>query len=162
MSLVKAAFFDRDGTLIEEVPYLSDVKKIKIIPESMELCRKLQTEGYKLFIVTNQSGIARKFFPESFVQNTHKLLEKLFAEHKVYIEKYYYCPHHPDDNCECRKPKPGMLVKASKEYNIDLSKSLMFGDKEIDVKAGEAVNCKSFYIQNILEQKLDLFKERLL
>jgi len=160
MNKTKAAFFDRDGTLIEDMNYLSDLDQIKILPGIIELCLFLQKIGYKLFVVTNQSGVARGFFDENFVIKTHEYLKNFFMEKNVFFEKFYYCPHHPEKAiankylkvCYCRKPNPGMLYSAAKEFDLDLSQSLIFGDKEKDIKAGEAVGCKSFYIQNVLEQ----------
>ncbi|MBD3273453.1 HAD-IIIA family hydrolase [Candidatus Dependentiae bacterium] len=164
---IKAAFFDRDGTLIEDENYLDDINKIRIIPESLNICKVLQKKGYKLFVVSNQSGIARGFFDQEFVIKTHGYLKKLFLKKNVYFEKFYFCPHHPTRaikkelliNCDCRKPKPGLLYKAAKDFNIDLKKSLMFGDKLSDIDAGIAAGCKSFYIQDFLNNKLDLKKE---
>ena len=155
---IKAAFFDRDGTLIKDVDYLSSLEQIEIIPKALQLCLCLQKLGYKLFVVTNQSGVARGFFDESFVQKTHLYLQKILEQRGIFIQKFYYCPHHPTkakldkylQNCECRKPKPGMLLQAAQEFDVDLSKSLMFGDKLIDIQVGNAVGCRSFYIQDIL------------
>ncbi|MFH1461981.1 MAG: HAD family hydrolase [bacterium] len=156
----KAAFFDRDGTLIEHVDYLDSIENIKIIPESIHLCKYLQSQGYKLFIVTNQSGIGRGLFSVITLLEIHNYLHGVFAQCGVFFEKYYFCPHHPTEavnkeylvDCNCRKPGPGMLLRAAKEFNIDLKKSLMFGDKIIDIKAGQAAGCKSFYIQDFLNK----------
>lgn len=154
----KAAFFDRDGTLIDHVEYLSSLDQIKIIPGVFDFCRQFIDAGYLLFVISNQSGVARGFFDEAFVETTHKHLSKIFDDHGVHIEQFYFCPHHPDfsDNCpggicECRKPEPGMILQAAKDHNIDLSQSFMFGDKKIDVEAGQAAGCKSFDIVEILE-----------
>ena len=155
---IKAAFFDRDGTLIEDVNYLDSIDKIKIIPEAIKLCRYLQDNGYKLFIVTNQSGIARGFFDKEFVIKTHDYLKNIFEKENIFFEKFYFCPHHPTEavkkelliDCNCRKPGPGMFLQAAKDFNIDLKESLMFGDKISDIKAGQAAGCKSFYIQDFL------------
>jgi len=149
----KAAFFDRDGTIIKDVNYLSDIGQVELIFEVVDLCLDLQKKDYILFVVTNQSGIGRGFFDEKFVQKTHKHLCKIFSDLGVNFKKFYYCPHHPDDNCNCRKPKPGMLIQAACEFEIDLKKSLMFGDKDLDFHAGQAAGCKSFYIQNVLKNK---------
>ena len=154
MKKIKAAFFDRDGTLIEDVSYLSRLDQIKLIPESIELCRNLQASGYTLFVVTNQSGIARGYFDEAFVQKTHQHLHKILYNEGITITGWYYCPHHPEyailehykKNCSCRKPEPGMLLQASADFNVDLTQSLMFGDKEGDLHAGIAAGCKSFDI----------------
>jgi D-glycero-D-manno-heptose 1,7-bisphosphate phosphatase len=146
---IKAAFFDRDGTLIEDVGYLSDINQISIIPQAIKFCLEYQTLGYDLFIVTNQSGIARGYFSEGDLQIINDHVVKLFEAERVFFRACYYCPHHPTEaviecykkKCNCRKPKPGMLLKAAEEYNIDLSKSLMFGDKQRDIDAGAAVGC---------------------
>lgn len=156
MNKNKAAFFDRDGTLIDDVNYLSSLDQITLLPGVIDLCRLLQSKGYKLFVVTNQSGIARGFFDENFVHKTHEYLADIFEKEGILFEKFYYCPHHPvhaieekyKQKCECRKPKPGMLLQAAQEFGIDLSQSLMFGDKELDIQAGVAAGCRSFYIQD--------------
>ncbi len=147
----KAAFFDRDGTLIKDVSYLSDIKKIEILPGVIDFCLGLQEKGYLLFVVTNQSGVARGYFDEDFVRKTHDYLTKLFLSYGVLFEKFYYCPH-LDQNCSCRKPEPGMLFNAAREFEIDLSRSLMFGDKPSDIQAGLAAGCRSFKIQDILKK----------
>jgi D-glycero-D-manno-heptose 1,7-bisphosphate phosphatase len=153
MKKIKAAFFDRDGTIIKDVSYLSNIFQVEIIPGVIEFCLDLQKQGYTLFVVTNQSGVARGFFTESFVTETHKYINKLFEEKGVFFKKWYLCPHHPEFggkiDCDCRKPKPGMLLTAAKEHNIDLTKSLMIGDALRDQQAGEAAGCKSIYIQDV-------------
>ena len=146
MSKRKAAFFDRDGTLIKDVNYISKISEIELLPGVIDFCLLLKKKGYLLFVVTNQSGIARGYFDEDFVQKTHKVLEKIFADRGVFFSDFYYCPHHPDDKCLCRKPLPGLILRAAKEHDINLSQSLMFGDKESDIQAGKCAGCKSFYI----------------
>ena len=145
--MIKAAFFDRDGTIIKDKHYLSDISQVEILPGAIKLCLALQKKGYKLFVVTNQSGVARGFFDEAFVKKTHIYLAQLFAQHGVLFSDFYYCPHHPNFTglCDCRKPLSGMLLRAAQEHGIDLKKSLMFGDKSSDIKAGQAAGCKSFY-----------------
>ncbi len=144
MSSRKAAFFDRDGTLIHDVNYLSRLDDVRVLPAAPELLLNLQQQGYLLFVVTNQSGIARGFFDEAFVHATHQYVADLFAPHGITFTKFYFCPHLQD--CACRKPKPGMLLQAAQEFNLDLSQSLMFGDKESDLEAGRAAGCQSFDI----------------
>jgi len=146
-----AVFFDRDGTLIEEVGYIDTPDKIKLIPAADRAVRLLKEIGYKIIIVSNQSGVARGYFDESTVQSINQQVVDLFAAKEAIIDAIYYCPHHPraaDENygrkCECRKPKPGMFLKAASEHNIDLSKSIMIGDKFSDVQAGK--NLKMFSI----------------
>ena len=166
MNKNKAAFFDRDGTLIDDVNYLSSLDQIKVISKALEVCRLLQSKGYMLFVVTNQSGIARGYFDENFVNKTHDHLKSIFQKEGINLKKFYFCPHHPihaleekyKQNCECRKPNPGMLLQAAREFDINLSQSLMFGDKELDVQAGNAAGCRSFYIQNVDYAKLQGIK----
>jgi len=159
----KAVFFDRDGTLIKDVNYLSRIDQIEILPGTIDFCLRLQKKDYLLFVVTNQSGVARGFFDEQFVKDTHNYLSSFFKEQGVYFKKFYYCPHHPTDakllkykiKCSCRKPAPGMIFKATEEFDIDLSQSIMLGNKEIDVQAGRAAGCKSFYIQDLISIAFD-------
>ena len=161
---IKAAFFDRDGTLIKDVSYLSRLDQIEFIPQALDVCRELQQHGYSVFIVTNQSGIARGFFDEAFVQKTHEHLQKRLRNHGVVVQACYYCPHHPTHEvvsrykktCGCRKPEPGMLVQAAYDFNIDLSRSMMIGDRDIDVEAGIAVGCRSFNIQELVQMPADV------
>lgn len=172
---IKAAFFDRDGTLIEDVHYLDSIDKIKILPNIVGLLHYLQYNNYKLFIVTNQSGVARGYFDEKFVVESSSYLQDLFAKQNIFFEQTYFCPHLPTSfniwgqlkynkylvNCACRKPQPGLILQAANDFNIDLSQSLMFGDKISDIEAGKAAGCKSFYIEHFLESQ-GLFPERVL
>jgi D-glycero-D-manno-heptose 1,7-bisphosphate phosphatase len=154
----KAAFFDRDGTIIKSVNYLSDTSQIEILPGIISFCSFLQQQGYMLFVVSNQSGVARGFFDEDFVKKTNEYLQDLFAQQGVFFESFFYCPHHPLEavkpeylkSCFCRKPNPGMLINAAGKFDIDLKQSLMFGDKIIDLQAGFSAGCRSFFIQPIL------------
>lgn len=159
MQKIKAAFFDRDGTLIHDVNYLSNIDDVALLPQALVIARNLAQQGYSLFVVTNQSGIARGFFDEAFVHQTHKHLDALLQAHGIEIKKYYFCPHHPtkalhehyQKDCQCRKPRPGMLEVAAQEYNIDLSASLMFGNAQTDLEAGRAAGCKSFDITTLFQ-----------
>ncbi|HBS47811.1 TPA: D,D-heptose 1,7-bisphosphate phosphatase [Candidatus Dependentiae bacterium] len=163
----KAAFFDRDGTIIKDVNYLSSLDQIEIIIPAVKLCKMLQNAGYLIFVVTNQSGIARGTFDESFVEATHCKIKELFEKEGVFIQKFYYCPHHTEfatiekykKDCFCRKPNPGMLLEACKEFNLDMKNSFMFGDKLIDVQAGNAAGCKSLLIQNIFDSKIEKIED---
>ncbi len=143
MSIIKAVFFDRDGTLIDDVGFLDSIQQVAVIPAMLTVCQTLQHAGYKLFIVTNQSGVARGYFDEASVQQVNTHIQKLLAEQGIIIEKCFYCPHHPTQGsnsvytraCVCRKPNPGLLMQAAVEYAISLSHSIMIGDKESDVQA---------------------------
>jgi len=164
MKKIKAAFFDRDGTLIRDVCYLSNLDQIEVLPKIIDICRATIDHGYKLFVITNQSGIARGFFDEAFVERTHDRLQEIFLAHAIVFEKFYYCPHHPDAThrdarvdrykkaCVCRKPSPGMLLNAAQEFNIDLNKSFMIGDSASDIQAGIAAGCQAFDVRDLFEE----------
>lgn len=141
----RAIFIDKDGTLVHDVPYNVDPERISFLPGVFESLRKLQKAGYDLFIISNQAGIGRGLFSEENLQIAFSFItDKLLAE-GVRITKIYYCPHTPDDKpaCECRKPLPGMLLKAAGEYDIDLKRSWMVGDILHDVEAGNRAGCTS-------------------
>lgn len=143
MSLRPAIFLDRDGTIIEDVGYLSRIEQVRLFPEAAATIRAFNQTGRAVILVTNQSGVGRGFFPESRVEEVHAHLRSLLAQHDARIDAIYYCPHHPDEGCDCRKPKPGMLLRAAREWQLDLSRSVMFGDKADDVAAGEAAGCRA-------------------
>jgi len=162
MKKIKAAFFDRDGTLISDVNYLQSIDQIQIIEHAVAIAQLCQSLGYTIFVITNQSGVGRGFFDETFVQKTHDYIRNLFIKRGVTIHSFYYCPHHPEaiipayrQVCACRKPQPGMLLKAAHEYKIDLASSLMFGDKVCDFDAGSAAGCRAFDITKLFLQPLD-------
>ena len=162
MNKNKAAFFDRDGTIIHHVHYLNSLDQVRILLPAVTLCKLLVDKGYKLFVVTNQSGVARGQFTEAFVDQTHALVAELFAEHGISFEKFYACHHHPAATnafyrkvCMCRKPSPGMLLQAADEFNIDLTQSLMFGDSPSDLAAGRQAGCTSFDIATFLSLSPD-------
>ncbi len=125
----KAVFFDRDGTLCKDAHYLSFLKNLEIFPD-IDKIKDLSDNGFLIIGITNQSGIARGFVEEEFVRSVNRL----FVE-KYGIDDFYYCPHHPDDRCACRKPMPGMLLKARRDHKIDLKSSFYVGDKESDMLA---------------------------
>src|SRR6266851_9710002 len=115
-----AVFLDRDGVLIEEVNYLTEVGQVRLIPGAAEAVAELNRAGVPVVVVTNQAGVARGYFPEERVAEVHVYLDELLAERGARVDRYYYCPHHPDAaveryrvECECRKPKPGMLRRAA-------------------------------------------------
>ncbi len=157
----KAAFFDRDGTLIVECSFLNKIEQVQLLMPAVAIARMCQEQGYVLFVVTNQSGVARGLFDEAFVQKTHDYLDQLLLAQGVTIEKYYYCPHHPEvghehykKDCLCRKPLPGMLEQAAREHDLDLSASLMFGDVDRDLQAGVAAGCLSFNMPQLMAMPL--------
>ncbi len=132
----RAVFLDRDGTIMEDSNYVGDVKRVLVIPGAPAALKQLQDAGYKLFIVTNQSGVGRGYFTREAVESIHAHLDEYFGESGVRFNHYYVCPHHPEDNCECRKPKPKFLLDAAAEHGLDLSQCFMVGDRASDIQAG--------------------------
>ena len=142
----KAIFLDRDGTLIEEVPYLKDPSKVKLKDEVCSGLRRLQSYGFKLIIISNQSGIDRKIFTDAeLIQVTNKLLYMLYEQH-ITIDDVYYCPHHPDEKCLCRKPDIELFERAIKDHTIIAKKSYMIGDNFTDTDAGKRIKTKTILL----------------
>lgn len=140
----KAVFLDRDGTINKEVNYLHRPEDFVFIPGAVEAIKIFRRLGYKVIVITNQAGVARGYYKEGDVKALHQFLDNLLADEGTSIDAYYYCPHHPDGileeyegECSCRKPKTGMIIHATKDFDIDLSNSIIIGDKEIDVQTGK-------------------------
>jgi D-glycero-D-manno-heptose 1,7-bisphosphate phosphatase len=133
----KALFLDRDGVINVEKDYLYKIDDFEFVDGIIELCRYYQDNGYKIFVVTNQSGIARGYYSDDDFAKLSEWMIKEFAKYGIDIVKVYYCPHHPDisGECECRKPKPKMLLDAKKEFDLDMKNSIMIGDKQRDIEA---------------------------
>ena len=136
--MYKALFLDRDGVINIEKEYLYKIEDFEFIDGIIELVQYYQKNGYKIFVVTNQSGIDRKYYTENDFSILTTWMIDEFSKYSIEITKVYHCPHHPSisGECTCRKPNPGMLLDASKEYEIDLSQSILIGDKESDIEAG--------------------------
>jgi D-glycero-D-manno-heptose 1,7-bisphosphate phosphatase len=132
----RAVFLDRDGTLIEEKEYLHRPEAVVIFPDVGPALKRLQDSGFKLFIVTNQSGVGRGYFPIEDVYKVHEHLCRELAKDNVRIEKFYIAPEHPDAPSRGRKPSPQFLFAARDEFGIDLTRSYMIGDKLIDLECG--------------------------
>lgn len=142
----KAVFIDRDGTINVDGPYLNDPGKLKLYPGVVSGIRRLNKNGYKVIIITNQSGLARGFFSRETLENIHDELRSRLSEGGARIDAIYYCPHHPDDNCGCRKPKTKLFEKAIADFNIDVSMSFVIGDRMLDVEAGHKIGCRSILV----------------
>lgn len=144
--MIKAVFLDRDGTVIYEKPgvYLSDPAKVRPYKSARPALELLRKNGFVLFIVSNQSGIGRGYFTEKEVKKVHARLLELLKP--ITIREVVFCPHAPDENCACRKPKPALGLALIKKYNIDVAKSYMIGDKKADVEFGHALGCKSVLV----------------
>ncbi len=142
----KAVFLDLDGTLVESYGWEHKIENFKLLPKVIEGL-KILSDKFIFIIVSNQSGIARGFCTKENIENfNNKLLNEL-NKNNIHISKTYFCPHHPDDNCECRKPKLGMINKAVKEFNLDLKNSYFIGDKTSDIKCGENAGCKTILVK---------------
>ena len=148
-----AVFLDRDGTVCEEVGYLSSVTQMQLIPRSGKAIRKLNERGFKIIIVTNQAGVARGFFPESILPALHAEMERLLREEGAHIDGLFFCPHHPTEGippyriaCDCRKPAPGLLLKAASKFGVDLTSSYMVGDHLSDVECGQRVGAQAILL----------------
>ena len=137
---------DRDGTVSEEVGYMYHAGLYRVYPWSGDAIRKINASGMKAILTTNQSGIARGYFPESTVHEVHQLLQVELKQWEAHIDAIYFCPHLPEDNCDCRKPRPGMMLRAARELEIDLSRSYMVGDRYIDVRAAHAAGVRSVLV----------------
>ena len=149
-----AVFLDRDGTIIELKSYLRSLDEIKLLPQAAKGLKILQDAGYLLIVITNQSGVARGYFSEEFVQEANIKISELFAAQDVSIDAFYYCPHHPDygndkyrQDCDCRKPEIGMIKKAAFDFSIDLSSSWVIGDNVPDVRMAINANIKSVLVK---------------
>ncbi|MBI5190013.1 MAG: D-glycero-beta-D-manno-heptose 1,7-bisphosphate 7-phosphatase [Nitrospirae bacterium] len=136
----RAVFLDRDGTINEEVGYLSDPEQVALLPGAADALARLKQAGFALVVVTNQSGIARGYFGEDELRGVNETLGRLLAESGAAIDAFYHCPHHPAHGevrgCDCRKPKPGMAIRAARELGLDLARSYFVGDKQTDVELG--------------------------
>jgi len=142
----KAAFIDRDDTMAEDVHYCSHPEDFTLFPTTAKAIKLLNEHGFKVIVVTNQSGIARGYFTEETLAKIHDKMKSELAGEGAWVDAIYYCPHHPDDNCGCRKPKPKMLLLAAEEHNIDLEHSFVVGDLQMDIDMGKAVGSKTVLI----------------
>ena len=151
----KAVFIDKDGTLIKDVPYNVDPELIELSSSCIEGLFTLQQAGYRLVVITNQSGIARGYFSESALKPVQHRIEEIFRAYALHLDGFYYCPHHPGGTiaeyateCTCRKPMPGMIKQACEELSIDANGSWMIGDILNDIEAGNRAGCKTILLDN--------------
>mgnify|MGYP000081805663 CR=1 FL=1 len=141
-----AVFIDRDGTINEEVGYVDSVDRFNILPSVSDAIRKLNENNIPAIVITNQSGIGRGYFSSDFVNELHNSMIEELERLGCNITGIYVCPHHPDEGCACRKPRPGMLLKAAKEHGISLRRSYFIGDKIIDIKTAHSVGAKGILV----------------
>jgi len=142
----KAIFMDRDGTVSEEIGYMYHTHLYKPFPWTGAAIRKINESGMKAILITNQSGVERGYFPESQVHDVHDILRAELARHDAILDAVYFCPHQPETGCDCRKPRPGMLLRAKEDLNLDLSQSYMIGDRYLDVDVAYAAGAHSVLV----------------
>jgi D-glycero-D-manno-heptose 1,7-bisphosphate phosphatase len=150
----RAVFLDRDGTLLEEGNYVSDLRQIVFFPFSIDAVRLLNMAGFAVVVITNQSGIARGIVKEPFVAEAHRFIADTLTAAGARIDAFYYCPHHPEgsiaefrQDCECRKPRPGQLRQAAADLDLDLSSSFVVGDRWSDVDVASAVGARGILVR---------------
>ncbi len=150
-----AVFLDKDGTLIDDLPYNVDPDKIRLTPGVAEALPLLTKAGYRLIVISNQPGVALGYFDQAALSQVEQRISTLLAGHGVRIDDYYWCPHHPRGTipahtavCSCRKPMPGLILRAAQEHAIDLSRSWFIGDILHDVEAGRRAGCRTILIDN--------------
>jgi D-glycero-D-manno-heptose 1,7-bisphosphate phosphatase len=148
-----AVFMDRDGTINEEVGYVNHITRFQLYPWTAEAIRLLQQAGFKTFVITNQAGVARGYFKEELIGQVHARMLAELASQGARVDGVYYCPHHPTAGeppyrrvCECRKPKPGMILEAARQHGLDLTRSYMIGDRYSDVVLAHNARLRSIFV----------------
>lgn len=149
-----AIFLDRDGVVIEDAHYVGSPDRVRLLPGAAESIAALNRAGWPVVIVTNQAGVARGLFPAEAVGVVHTHLAALLASYRARVDAFYFCPHHPDGEveayraaCDCRKPRPGMLLRAAGELGLDLAASWMVGDRVSDLEAGAAAGTRTILVR---------------
>lgn len=144
----RAVFLDRDGTIVEDVGYANDPRDIRLRPGAGQALSALKRAGFLIALISNQSGIGRRIFGYGDLKRVHAALEAQLRSFDVELDGYYYCPHRPEAGCDCRKPQPGLLLKAADDLACDLRNSFMVGDKDSDIAAGKRVGCQTILLRN--------------
>lgn len=156
MSAQRAVFLDKDGTLVDNVPYNVDPARITLAAGAVEAVRRLAGEGYRIIVVSNQPGVALGYFGEDALEGVEKRLEQLLPA----LDGFYFCPHAPQSGCGCRKPACGLLLRAAREHGVDLDGSWMVGDILDDIEAGRRAGCRTVLVDNGNETEWDLREPR--
>ena len=157
--MARAVFLDRDGVLNRKAPegrYIADLQQFEILPGALEAVARLRRSGFLVFVVTNQRGIARHIVSPKAVEGMHQYLLNEAKQVGGSIDKIYVCPHDDSDGCDCRKPMPGMLLRAAQEHSVDLTKSWMVGDSVSDLEAGRSAGCKTAFVGSEVCRAADL------
>lgn len=147
----RAIFLDRDGTLIQDVGYISKPSDIELLPGVIDALRCLHKEGFLLVLISNQSGVGRGLFTGEMLTRVHEKLIDCLKHQRIYLDGAYYCPHAPWEKCKCRKPLPGMLINAAQDLALDLTRSYMIGDKLSDIESGRRAGCQSILLADNLQ-----------
>jgi D-glycero-D-manno-heptose 1,7-bisphosphate phosphatase len=142
----RAVFLDRDGTISEEMGYINHLTRFHLLPGSAEAIARLNQAGMKVVVVTNQSGVARKYFPASLIDQVNGLMQELLAHQQARVDAIYICRHAPDAGCTCRKPQPGLLLQAAAALDLDLPRSYMVGDRFNDLQVAAKVGAKGILV----------------
>ena len=144
----KAIFLDRDGVINKNRDdYVKSTKELEIFSNIGKEILKLKMKGFLIIVITNQSVINRQIITIKELEEIHLTIQKFLKKSKTCIDKFYFCPHRPDENCECRKPNPGLIKQAINEFSIDASKSWMIGDSITDIQAGEKAGCETIFLK---------------
>lgn len=148
----KALFIDRDGVINVDKVHVSIKEDFEFTSGIFDLCRKYALEGYLIFVITNQAGIAKGLYSEKDFSSLTDWMIRQFDKNGIKISRVYHCPHHPDFTgpCKCRKPEPGMILRAIKDFNLDISSSVLIGDKESDLEAGRRAGIPETNLHNYL------------
>lgn len=142
----KAVFLDRDGTINVDPGYLGDAEKFHFLPGVVNALTRLREAGYLIFVVSNQSGIARGFFRDEDLKKIHDKMVAALRAQGIALDGIYYCPHHPAEQCSCRKPSPKMVLEASRSYAIELRDSYFIGDRASDIETGKNAGCRTILV----------------
>jgi D-glycero-D-manno-heptose 1,7-bisphosphate phosphatase len=149
-----AVFLDRDGTINEDVSFLNRLSELRLFPWAADAIRLLNRAGFCIVVTTNQSGVGRGIIPEPFIRTVHDEIDARLARAGARIDRYFYCPHHPEEGlgpyrqvCECRKPRPGMILTAAREMGLDLTRSVVVGDRRLDVASGHAAGVRAVLVR---------------
>lgn len=138
----RAIFLDRDGTINVDVDYLHETDRLEFIGGAVEALALLKSRGYRLIVISNQSGIGRGYFKEQDVESLHAYMNSILRGHNAAVDAFYYCPHVERDKCTCRKPRTGLIDRAAAEWDIDLPRSYMVGDREVDIMTAVNAGCR--------------------
>lgn len=144
--MAAAVFLDRDGTLIEDVGYARDPEQVRLLEGAAEALRELRRRGFRLVVVSNQSGIGRGLITPAEARAVHERFVRVLGEAGVALDAVRYCPHAPEERCSCRKPSPGMLLEAAEALGLELAASWMVGDAPSDVEAGRRAGCRTLLL----------------